>query len=458
MKYTKLILKKFGKIKKAEIELSPFLLFIGDNNSGKSYLMTLIYGLIKYYDEIEKILFENENFILNCDIYKEIAPIIEKNIKANRNNDNKIFLTTKELELFNNLLNVLLNKNKEEIINYIFNSNNEINLYDIALDLNIDRLKIQIKNKNEIFYKYNYFKSKPIISGVNIAPQSNNLNFCKEIIRIIFEKCIEYTKGNSINRSVFLPTSRTGFLLTHKELSKKSIREKYGKNNNNKITILQNPIMDFIDNLIDLSFHKLNERKEYNEIFNIFKNNILNGDIKINKETDSIHYEPTNNKDLQFLMYLSSAVITEVTPLFLFLKYDTLYNTFFIEEPEMSLHLKLQKEIARILINLVNINKHIIISTHSDTILEHINNMVKLKGIKDKEKRNSLIKNYSYTKNDFLDVGKVRIYQFDTDESDSTDIIELKGDESTGFYISTFHNYIDKASDEYYNIYNEIAD
>ena len=253
-----------------------------------------------------------------------------------------------------------------------------------------------------------------------------------------------------------MPTSRTGFLLTHKELSKKSIREKYGKNNNNKITILQNPIMDFIDNLIDLSFHKLNERKEYNEIFNIFKNNILNGDIKINKETDSIHYEPTNNKDLQFLMYLSSAVITELAPFFL--KYDTLYNTFFIEEPEISLHLKLQKEIARILINLININKYVIVSTHSDTILEHINNMGKLKGIKDKEKRNSLIKNYSYTKNDFLDVGKVRIYKFDTDESDSTDIIELKGDESTGFYISTFHNYIDKASDEYYNIYNEIVD
>lgn len=164
MKYTKLILKKFAKIKKAEIELSRFLLFIGDNNSGKSYLMTLIYGLIKYYDEIEEILFGNEDFILNCDIYKKIEQIIEENIKANKNNDNKIFLTTIELERFNKLFNILLNENKKEIINYIFNSNNEINLYDIALDLNIDRLKIQIKNKNEIFYKYNYFKSKPIIS------------------------------------------------------------------------------------------------------------------------------------------------------------------------------------------------------------------------------------------------------------------------------------------------------
>lgn len=81
MKYTKLILKKFAKIKKVEIELSPFLLFIGDNNSGKSYLMTLIYGLIKYYDKIEKILFEKENFILNCYIYKKIEPTIEKILK-----------------------------------------------------------------------------------------------------------------------------------------------------------------------------------------------------------------------------------------------------------------------------------------------------------------------------------------------------------------------------------------
>lgn len=452
MKYTKLILKKFGKIKKAEIELSPFLLFIGDNNSGKSYLMTLIYGLIKYYDEIEKILFGNEDLILNCDIYKNIELIIKKNIKANRKNDNEIFLTIEELKLFNDLFNLLLNKKKKEIINYIFNSNNEINLGNIQFDLNMNDLKIQIVNENAFSYKYKYTK------GFYYIPlQNNNLNFYKEIIRIIFEKIIEY-KISSSNGSIFLPTSRTGFLLTHKELSKKSIREKYSKNNNVKITNLQNPIMDFIDNLIDLSLHKLNKRKEYNEIFNIFKNNILNGDIIFNKEMDSIYYEPTNNRNLKFLMYLSSAVITEVAPLFLFLKYDFLHDIFFIEEPEMSLHLKLQKEIARILINLVNINKHIIISTHSDTILEHINNMVKLKGIKDKEKIKSLIKNYNYTENDILDVEKIRIYEFNTDKSDSTDIKELKGDKRTGFYISTFHKYINKASNEYYDIYNEIAD
>lgn len=451
MKYTKLILKNFGKIKKAEIEFSPFLLFIGDNNSGKSYLMTLIYGLIKYYNKIVNILFENEDFILNCVIYKDIESIIEKNIKANRNNDNKIFLTIEELKLFNDLLNLLLNKDKKEIINYIFNSNNEINLGNIQFDLNMRDLKIQIKNKNGFYYECKYEKGD-FYTGL----QNNNLNFYKGIISIIFEASIKFINDFLNNKSVFLPTSRTGFLLSRKELAKKSVDAYFSKNNIKKITTFQKPVIDFINNLIGLP-DKLNKRKEYNKIIDIFRNNIFKGDIIFNKETDSIYYEPTN-KNLKFLMYLSSAVITEVAPLFLFLKYDTLYNTFFIEEPEMSLHLKLQKEIARILINLVNINKHIIISTHSDTILEHINNMVKLKGIENKEKRNSLIKNYNYTENDILDVEKIRIYEFNTDKSDSTDIKELKGDKRTGFYISTFHKYINKASNEYYDIYNEIAD
>lgn len=47
----------FGKIEKADIEVAPLTLFVGDNNSGKSYMMTLIYGLL-YLD----IFFKNMNF------------------------------------------------------------------------------------------------------------------------------------------------------------------------------------------------------------------------------------------------------------------------------------------------------------------------------------------------------------------------------------------------------------
>lgn len=36
----------FGKIEKADVEIAPLTMFVGDNNSGKSYMMTLIYGLL----------------------------------------------------------------------------------------------------------------------------------------------------------------------------------------------------------------------------------------------------------------------------------------------------------------------------------------------------------------------------------------------------------------------------
>lgn len=47
----KLIIEDFGKIKKAEIDISPLTLFVGDNNSGKSYLLSLIWGICAAEDE-----------------------------------------------------------------------------------------------------------------------------------------------------------------------------------------------------------------------------------------------------------------------------------------------------------------------------------------------------------------------------------------------------------------------
>ena len=35
----------YGKIESAEIETAPLTLFVGDNNSGKSYLMSLLWGI-----------------------------------------------------------------------------------------------------------------------------------------------------------------------------------------------------------------------------------------------------------------------------------------------------------------------------------------------------------------------------------------------------------------------------
>ena len=48
--------KKFGKIKEANIDISNFTIFVGNNNSGKSYMMQLIYGVLKEIPRINATL------------------------------------------------------------------------------------------------------------------------------------------------------------------------------------------------------------------------------------------------------------------------------------------------------------------------------------------------------------------------------------------------------------------
>lgn len=60
-----LYVKEYGKIKEAKIKLAPLTLFVGDNNSGKSYLSSLIWGLynigtIRLFSNVCKLGTEDE--------------------------------------------------------------------------------------------------------------------------------------------------------------------------------------------------------------------------------------------------------------------------------------------------------------------------------------------------------------------------------------------------------------
>ena len=478
MSYSKLTVKNLGKIKEAEIELSDLVLFIGDNNSGKSYLMTLIYGFANYSEEIVNILFQDKDFLFNLKEYKDIESIINKHLEYNKENYSKIveaknyyfinttknrnifceeqtldetfFLSLEELKLLNDLFNLLINKYKEKILKFIFNDiDNLLNLDYLNLDIYKPDFKILLEHNRKISILYKNHMNDYSISG-NI-PNFSTL----DIIMIVFSSITKYIFNIYYNKKIFLPTSRTGFFLSYKELAKQSVTSAFNIENQKFKNLFQKPISDFINNLIDLSKeYKMNEK--YTDMIKIF-HNMIQGNIEVNTETGGYYYKP-NNTDLKIPMYLNSAVITETAPLYLFLKYAKDIGTIFIEEPEMSLHLKLQKQMARIIINLVNKNINLMISTHSDTILEHINNMIKLNSIndKDKDKKDNLLKKYSYTENDIIDIEKIRIYQFNTDKDNTTNIIPLKGNKETGFYIETFHDYINEASNEYDEITENI--
>ena len=73
--------ENFARIKEADIEISPLMCFIGDNNSGKSYMMSLLWGLLSSGEvmlnksHIDKFSASTINFLdewLDSNIGKEI--------------------------------------------------------------------------------------------------------------------------------------------------------------------------------------------------------------------------------------------------------------------------------------------------------------------------------------------------------------------------------------------------
>ncbi|WP_242003866.1 AAA family ATPase [Brachyspira aalborgi] len=151
-------------------------------------------------------------------------------------------------------------------------------------------------------------------------------------------------------------------------------------------------------------------------------------------------------------MHVSSAVITELAPLILFLKYDN-YKDIIMEEPEISLHPYLQQQLTRAFIKLVNSGKNILITTHSDTIVQHINNMIKLNA-NEKKIQKKLMEKYKYDEDDIISEDKIRMYQFDTKE----DGAEVKALESSkyGFEAPTFNEILIKISKEIQEFQEEL--
>ena len=460
IKYPTLHVKNFAKIKEAKIELSPFTLFIGDNNSGKSYLMTLIYGLIGYTGKIlDIILNKYKEDIEKLDEYKKAQSIIESYIN-NLDFNKEVELSSEEVEIFIELFNLLLNKYSNEVINYIFNSNNEIELENIKLEFYSNQItfvfekenRINVYSNNEeinLFYIKN-IRSGDTISSIKTSFNNDYIHYNNIITTIISFIISNYFDASFLslysNREIFLPVSRTGFLLSRNDIASSARASKYDRYAEKNNEYLSRPIMDFLDNFDELSKQKNDIADIAKTLIDFIEKNMLFGKIMINEETKNIYYKP-DNTELEFQMYLSSAVVTELTPLYLFLKYGFIKRKLLMEEPEISLHPQLQQQLTRLFIKLVNTGTDITITTHSDTIIQHINNMIKLNNNKEDIKK-ELMKKYNYNEDDLISEDKVRMYQFDIKEDGFTEITEIKGSKY-GFQAPTFHKYLMQSSEEF---------
>jgi predicted ATPase len=419
-------IEEFAKIKKADIEIAPFLVFIGENNSGKSYLMTLFWGLLV----LGKTIFpksppKNES-------YKRCVALIENKLELNE------YKLTNEDELtFVEFYNSILNDKKNTMLKDIFSTN----------DLSIKKLEIKNYTRNNPlilkFIKQNDEKQR-FSSGKNYVKfpiDKNNITNDKKykIIQYICWKLLMedltaplfpiYDRKRTNGEPIFLPASRTGFMLTYRALTS-DVMNAWGIDGeiDTKFTL---PVIKFLQILIQQK-----ERKNYlKDVVEFLEKDILEGDILSEEGIINKYTYKARGMKKNISLHITSSLVVELAPLIILLKSNLKYNAIFIEELEAHLHPRLQKTITRVIIKLLNKNSHIIITTHSDVIFQHINNMIKLSNAKNQK---MLLEKLNYSEDDILDSKKARVYEFKI-VNGKTEVIPLKLTKE-GFEVPSFNN------------------
>lgn len=414
--------ENYGKIKQAEIELGNLTIFVGNNNSGKTLMMQLMYGVLGELTE-------------SYEAGKVDGAIVE---------GDEIRFGQKWFENLEQDINHYLERNKENIVQKIFHT-----------ELGIERLYIRFVYEGDLYRcqcteeileanweEAVFLPEERYFSSVNYYMSNDYVKeYCTSMA--IYAKALAWkevykraTRGVILlvlkmwgnENKLFLPASRTGMLLLYKsffaERSKLNEREiiysqnEAGKDGNE--LGLTEPVYDFLRFLLQF---QPNEQmmKDNAELIAFVENHLIDG--KLENRGDEIYYMPQQS-EMRIPLYMSSSLVNELAPLVRLFSSAKKYKYIFYDEIETCIHPLKQGELARLIIRTVNSGKRMIVSTHSDTMAVKLNNLLVLANKQYMQGNiGDLLDEMGLEKEDLLKTQDVHVYQF-TNQSDGTSCVE----------------------------------
>ena len=466
-------IENFGPINEARIEVKPLTIFVGPNNSGKTYVSLAIHSfknLLSKINTSNKDLQKDISFLACESLLKNIPDkeFEQFNIKFSDYVNSEPTLNSEPLripisefnpiykygiglvyaslveenmrELFETEINELIRFNQES---FKLSYNDTTLTYSDSFSLkNLPKyFKIEFGNFEEKFFgcsldqdeitiNINYMLLKNIVDE-NLKVEDVFLLFYSQLSRAVFNTYFN-------EKSHYIPVGKT-------EISK-NLSLSLSKNLDDEFTF-SNTQKRFAQKLLEIN--KTRKKGYFHDLACKFEHELFGGEIFI-KEDDSplkdIYYK--RDDGLEIPLSQASSSISEMTPLILYLKYILKENdTLIIEEPEAHLHPKNQRILVKYFILAINRGLNIIMTTHSDYIIEQLNNYIRLGNVKDEFFEN----HENYSKNQILDFEKIKLYHFKQSEDYTFSPFEVPIN-FTGFYDKNFNEVIDDLCDETENI------
>lgn len=424
----------FGPIVEAKVDLRPLTVFVGPSNTGKSYLAILIYALHRHFAVPERFLAGNFPRTSPMSIPGLMQKFSDETVNALRN-------VARGLPDKAEKMKIPLSDAITDAVRLEFETRARLLEAELARCFGVDSmtalirrekvsggqaiLRREISNLSGAFEHKLTLKAKGIEPDVviprdisvdikiphrqfftiwggtiwgeddSIAENAEDAEI-RGLFTILFGKVRDIFSEPLRRPAYYLPADRTGVMHAHNVVVSALIER--AAMTGIRPTAAQSPTLsgvlaDFLEQLIEIDGSRRPKNGHKPELRTTIEEEILGGAVDVERLGATGYprfiYRPNGwGKDSHLLLMNASSMVSELAPVVLYLRHIVERgDVLIVEEPESHLHPAMQVEFTRQIATLVQSGVRVIVTTHSEWLLEELANIVKRSEIPGKGRR-----------------------------------------------------------------------
>lgn len=435
-----LSVENFGPLTRADIDLCPLSVFVGPSNSGKSFLAVLIYALHRFFGQRRSVfgyqlLNVTRQFVLDglpgapINTRKEVAelPRILRNLLAHGQGQgqhgpyslpssitaalrsifsaidgNELGLGTEIARCFGLEAAMLPRKNASGSTSIIMRTPSDASTepiieHKIILDADGARLQTSIPEAMPMKLSNEAVEETLRVAGyrANTPLNENEERHLVEDLLAHWVDCFQPTVYRPFDRTAYyLPADRPGIMRAHAAFVHASLG--VVANSMQVPPMFSGVVADFLSKLVEPlesgnGYDSNGESDPLRVIGARIEKSILDGSVLVDNSSPvrfpQFRYRPMH-WDGVLPLTSASSMVSDLAPIVLYLRhYVRPGDVLIIEEPEAHVHPAAQVEFTRELAAIVTAGVRVIVTTHSEWILEALANLVNLSSLPESSRK-----------------------------------------------------------------------